>query len=72
MKKHFNKTARHGHAYRVGLGIYSLGQGYYGSPTILPVMPNDTYFQGLISQFGYKPTTIFSKKSSINIVNVRQ
>ena len=33
-----------------------------GRLTILPVMPNDTYFQGLISQFGYKPTMIFSKK----------
>ena len=36
MKKHFNKTARHGHAYRVGLGIYSLDQGYYGSPDYSP------------------------------------
>jgi hypothetical protein len=34
-----------------------------GRLTILPVMPNDTYFQGLISQFGYKLTTIFSKKA---------
>jgi hypothetical protein len=35
MKKHFNKTARHGHSYRVGLGI-GLGQGYYGSPHYSP------------------------------------
>ena len=34
--KNFNKTTRQGHAYRVGLGIYSLCQGYYGSPHYSP------------------------------------
>ena len=36
MKKHFNKTARHRYSHRVGLGIYGLGQGSYGSPHYSP------------------------------------
>ena len=36
MKKHFNKTARHSHYHRIGLGIHGLSQGYYGSPHYSP------------------------------------
>ena len=35
MKKHFNKTERHSHYHRIGLGI-GLSQGYYGSPHYSP------------------------------------
>jgi hypothetical protein len=36
MKKHFNKTAGHGHHRRIGLGIHGVGRGYYGSPDYSP------------------------------------
>jgi len=36
MKKHFNKTARHNHHHRIGLGIHGMGPGYYDSPDYSP------------------------------------
>jgi hypothetical protein len=30
MKKHFNKTARHGHQHRIALGIHGINRGYDG------------------------------------------
>jgi len=36
MKKHFHKTAKHGHHHRVGLGIHGLCLAYHGSPDYSP------------------------------------
>jgi hypothetical protein len=42
MKKHFNKTARHSHYHRIGIGIHGLSSPlyspYYAYPTVVTTM----------------------------------